>query len=421
MGRPRLPAGRGGRQGAHPRGRGLPGRALPALRDPVHGERPGRLPGAAGHQPLAVHVPVPVRGLRRGRLLPGGPGQGRGRAGDGAPHRGHPAARSHAAGGPGARRGTARRPQGARRAPDAGRPRAQRPRAGLRARLRRGRRLHVDRALLARDAHRLDRDRPGRRRPHRLRRAHRLLPGRHPLRRPQAPGDADHRRTGTVPARSVRRLRRLPGLRGRLRHGHRHPHRPAARRHGVRPGRSRRGRRLRPGRGGPGVPQQGRRGAQGGAHGQPAPGSSVGLRPDQGAVPGPASPARSGRQALALRGFSRWTRRCRSGRRARTDRRSRCPPCTGSPLRSVGLHHGQRLLQEGGPERRHRLPPRRLRLGRGDLPRPRHGQRGLPQLQDPSGGGRFGQHDQPGRGREHRGEAGREVRLQQLRRLRVLQ
>lgn len=104
-------------------------------------------------------------------------------------------------GGPGARRGTARRPQGARRAPDARRPRPQRPGAGLRTGQRGGRRLHVDRALLPRDAHRLHRHRPGHRGPHRLRRAHRLLPRGHPLRGPQAARHADHRGAGAEPPR----------------------------------------------------------------------------------------------------------------------------------------------------------------------------------------------------------------------------
>ena len=101
----------------------------------------------------------------------------------------------------GPRRGAARRPQGARRAPDARRPRPQRPGPGLRAGQRRGRRLHVHRALLPRHAHRLDGDRPGRRGPHRLRRPDRLLPRRHPLRRAQAPRDADHRGAGAHPPR----------------------------------------------------------------------------------------------------------------------------------------------------------------------------------------------------------------------------
>ena len=57
---------------------------------------------------------------------------------------------------------------------------------------------------------------------------------------------------------------------GRLRHRHRDPHRPAARRHGLRPGRRRHRRRLRPGRRGHRVPQQGGGGPAGGPHGEPA-------------------------------------------------------------------------------------------------------------------------------------------------------
>ncbi|SCE23540.1 anthranilate synthase, component I [Streptomyces sp. IgraMP-1] len=128
----------------------------------------------------------------------------------------------------------------------------------------------------------------GRPRPHRLRRAHRLLPGRHPLRRAQAPRPADHRRAGADPARPVRRLRRLPRLRRELRHRHRHPHRPAPRRHRPRPGRGRGGRRLRPGRRGHRVPQQGRRRPARGAHRQPAGYLLSGPRPH------PYAPARSG-------------------------------------------------------------------------------------------------------------------------------
>ena len=39
------------------------------------------------------------------------------------------------------------------------------------------------------------------------------VPGRHPVRCPQGAGDGDHRRTRGVPARTVRRRRRLPGSR----------------------------------------------------------------------------------------------------------------------------------------------------------------------------------------------------------------
>ena len=49
-----------------------------------------------------------------------------------------------------------------------------------------------------------------------------------------------------------------------------------------------------------------------------------------------------------------------------------CPPAR--------LHDRQRLLQEGEPVRRHEDAPRQWRLGAGDLARPRHGQRGLPEL-----------------------------------------
>ena len=43
---------------------------------PTRGRPAGRLPGAAGHQPEPVHVPAPLRRLRRRRLQPRGAGQG---------------------------------------------------------------------------------------------------------------------------------------------------------------------------------------------------------------------------------------------------------------------------------------------------------------------------------------------------------
>ena len=49
------------RQGIHPRGRHLPVRALATLPDGVRRRRAVALPGAAVHQPVAVHVPVPLR------------------------------------------------------------------------------------------------------------------------------------------------------------------------------------------------------------------------------------------------------------------------------------------------------------------------------------------------------------------------
>ena len=58
-----------------------------------------------------------------------------------------------------------------------------------------------------------------------------------------------------------------------------------------------------------------------------------------------------------------------------------------SPVRPAGVHHRQRLLPQGRPERRHQLPAQERRLGRGDLARPRHGLRDLPELPHPAGRG----------------------------------
>ena len=52
------PRGRRGGEGADPRGRGVPGGGLAAVRDRVHGRPARRLPGAAGDEPQPVHVPA---------------------------------------------------------------------------------------------------------------------------------------------------------------------------------------------------------------------------------------------------------------------------------------------------------------------------------------------------------------------------
>ncbi len=78
----------------------------------------------------------------------------------------------------------------------------------------------------------------------RLRRARVHLPGRHPVGRPQAPGARAHRAVRAVPPGRVRRRRRLPRLRRRPRHGHRHPHRGRQGRRRPRAGRRRHRRRL---------------------------------------------------------------------------------------------------------------------------------------------------------------------------------
>ena len=289
VGRPRLPGRRRGHQGAHPRGRGLPGRPLPALRNTVHGKRVGRLPGAAGDQPVPVHVPVPLRRLRRRGLVP----EALVKVEDGHAMV-HPIAGTR-------RRGAT--PQEDQALADElladPKERAEHLMLVDLGRNDLGRVCEpgsvevVDFMSVERYSHVMHivstvtgKVGAG---PHRLRRPDGLLPGRHALRRAQAPRDADHRRTGAVPARVVRRLRRLSRLRGRLRHRHRHPYGPAPRRHGLRPGRRRHRRRLRPGRRGHGVPQQGGGGAPGGAHGEPARASRA-----QGALTEPRVPVRPG-------------------------------------------------------------------------------------------------------------------------------
>ncbi|CAM5248551.1 Anthranilate synthase component 1 OS=Streptomyces fumanus OX=67302 GN=trpE PE=3 SV=1 [Streptomyces fumanus] len=198
LGRPRLPAGGRGHQGTHPRGRSLPGRPLPAVRDAVHRQRPRRVPGAAGHRNPSPYMYLlrfdgfDVVGSSPEALVKVEDGRAMLHPIAGTRHRGR-----HPPGGPGARRGTARRPQGARRAPDA-------VYLGLQSLGRvcePGSVEVVDFMSVERhpshdivDGHRTRRPRP-----HRLRRAHRLLPGRHPLRRPQAARPADHRRTLTLP------------------------------------------------------------------------------------------------------------------------------------------------------------------------------------------------------------------------------
>ena len=73
-----------------------------------------------------------------------------------------------------------------------------------------------------------------------------------------------------------------------------------------------------------------------------------------------------------------------------------------SQLRPAGVHHGERLLQEGEPERRGQpAAVGRQRLGRRDRARPRHGLGGLPELQDPPRRGDLGEHGRPRRGGEH--------------------
>ena len=89
----------------------------------------------------------------------------------------------------------------------------------------RGAGVRPHRAVQPRHAHRLDRGRRAARRPDRVRRAGRDVPGRHAVRRAEGPGHGDHRGAGADPARPLRRHGRLLRLRRRHGHGDRDPHR----------------------------------------------------------------------------------------------------------------------------------------------------------------------------------------------------
>ncbi len=108
----------------------------------------------ADRQPEPVHVLPRLRGLRAGRRLARVARQGQRPPRRAAADRRHAAACPHDRGGRRARQEPARRREGARRARDAGRPRPQRPRPGLRVRLRERRRADGRRDVLPRHAHR---------------------------------------------------------------------------------------------------------------------------------------------------------------------------------------------------------------------------------------------------------------------------
>ena len=137
------------------------------------------VPRAAFAQSVAVHVLLRLRRLpcrRRVARDPGAQGRQRDHA---AAHRRHAAARRHARGRRGAGAGTRGGPEGDRRARDAARPRPQRRRPRRADRQRARGRPDGDRALLARDAHRLQRRGHAETRAHQHRRAARGVPRRH--------------------------------------------------------------------------------------------------------------------------------------------------------------------------------------------------------------------------------------------------
>ncbi len=192
---------RGPDRRVHPRRRRLPGGSLAALVGPDPGGGVLDLPRAARGQPEPVHVLPRLRGLRDRRGEPGAADHGERASRRHASDRRHPAPGRDGRGGPGDGRRADRRPQGALGARDAGRPGAQRPGPGVRVRQRARRRADGGRELQPRHAHRLAGQRAAAARRRRARRAALGAAGGDPVRRPQGPGDGDHRRARAGQAR----------------------------------------------------------------------------------------------------------------------------------------------------------------------------------------------------------------------------
>ena len=108
-----------------PRRRCLPGGAIAAFHRAGAGRGLLDLPRPAHGQPVAVHVLPRLRRLRDRRRLARAAGEGLRPPSRDTADRGHLPARRHRGGGHCAGGGAARRPEGARRARDVGRPRAQ--------------------------------------------------------------------------------------------------------------------------------------------------------------------------------------------------------------------------------------------------------------------------------------------------------
>ena len=173
------------------------------------------VPRAALAQSVAVSLLLQLRRFPRGRLVArdprasrvatAGAGTGRHERRWRRHHRHDPAARGHATArrdagtGRGAREGTARGPEGDRRARDADRSRAQRRRSHCRDRQRAGDRAARGREVLARDAHRVVGRGPAEAGPDVDRRVEGHVPGRHAVRGAEGPRDGDHRRARADP------------------------------------------------------------------------------------------------------------------------------------------------------------------------------------------------------------------------------
>ena len=109
----RLQGRRRNRQGLHPGGRHLPGRAVAALGTALSAAALRALPLPPAHQPVALHVLLQFRQLPDRRRQPRDPRAAARRRGDHPPDRRHPSARANARGGSRAGGRSAGRPEGA--------------------------------------------------------------------------------------------------------------------------------------------------------------------------------------------------------------------------------------------------------------------------------------------------------------------
>ena len=253
--------GRAPRPGVDRRGRRVPARAVGALRGALRPRSLRDLSRAAAAQPFSVHVLLRARRTGGGRLLARGAGQAQRWTGAAASDRRDAAARRGCRAGRRARGRTARRPEGKRRARDAGRPRAQRPRPGGGGGIGRSASAPIDRALQPRHAPRERRHGPPRRGPRRIRPVCRGVSRRYAGGRTEGARHGADRRDRARAARVLRRHGRL--LRSRRRHGpgDHDPHAGVSRRHLQLPGGRRHRRRQRPAGGVPRGPRE-ERGAQ---------------------------------------------------------------------------------------------------------------------------------------------------------------
>jgi hypothetical protein len=154
-----VPAGSDQGQTLHHRRRRHAGRPFAAHEQAAGGEPDGAVPLAALAQSVALHVLLRLRGLPRRRRFAGNPRPPRRRHGHRAADRRHAPARRLLRGRSGAGRRAAGRREGTCRACPAARPRPQRRRPRRSRRHHQAHREHDRRALLARDAHRLERRR----------------------------------------------------------------------------------------------------------------------------------------------------------------------------------------------------------------------------------------------------------------------